>query len=221
MTAAAVLLISCYLLTLPADLLTCPRGCLPALQDERDEWQRLADLLTTASGIPVSSQQAQTFFPAASLEMPDYDALHAAGGQPHLQCAVDLPATEAFSAAAAAATVASIAWMPRLLTCSTHPACPLPVPCLCLLLQASTQQSGMRRWTPKQCSGRSRRSTPRCSPKPAALAEKWLAGRWRTFGSWRMHGLVACSRITALGALHAALVHVLLASMLAVRAVLQ
>ena len=65
-------------------LISCPHRCsLAHLQDERCEWQRLADLLSSASGIRVGWQQAEGFFSPAfpgSPGMPDFLALHRAGG---------------------------------------------------------------------------------------------------------------------------------------------
>ncbi|PSC71541.1 Serine ase stubble isoform C [Micractinium conductrix] len=55
------------------------------LEDERCEWQRLADLLSSASGIRVGWQQAEGFFSPAfpgSPGMPDFLALHRAGLYP-------------------------------------------------------------------------------------------------------------------------------------------
>jgi len=52
------------------------------LQDSRDEWQRMADLLTAASGTAVTRQQVQSFFPPPAQgdpAAPDFVAMHAAG----------------------------------------------------------------------------------------------------------------------------------------------
>ena len=54
------------------------------MQDDRDEWQRLADLLTAASGMPVSAEKARDFFRAPSGPgrplVPAFDRMHESGG---------------------------------------------------------------------------------------------------------------------------------------------
>lgn len=55
------------------------------VEDGRDAWQRLADLLAAASGVPVTATLAEKFFPPRldrphiPKDVPDYVALHTAG----------------------------------------------------------------------------------------------------------------------------------------------